>query len=146
MIWTLKVECIMGFYQQHECVRVIEIDSEDSLLDLHYAIQKAVDFDRDHLFEFFGGRNWRNRKVVFEDRYSTDDPFDVYASIALEDVYPLPKSCKLIYHFDFGDDWFFQIKKSRKKPRAPEKGVKYPRIVESIGPNPEQYPQAEDWW
>lgn len=146
MIWTLKVECIMGLYLEHECIRVIEIDSGASLLDLHDAIQEAVDFDQDHLFEFFGGRHWRNRKVVFEDRYDIPDPFSTYSGIALEDVYPLPKDCKLIYHFDFGDDWFFQVRKSRKKPKEPKRGVKYPRVVESTGPNPEQYPQAEDWW
>jgi len=115
MIWTLTIECIMGMYQQHDCVRVIEIESEASLLDLHDAIQAAVHFDRDHLFEFFGGRNWRNRKVVFEDSYDTGDLFDTYASIPLEDVYPLPKGCKLHYHFDFGDDWYFEVKKNRKK-------------------------------
>ena len=145
MIWTLTIECIMGMYQRHDCVRVIEIESEASLLDLHDAIQAAVNFDRDHLFEFFGGRNWRNRKVVFEDSYDTGDLFDTYASIPLEDVYPLPKGCKLHYHFDFGDDWFFEVKKSRKQPKEPEKGVQYPRVIESVGPDPEQYPGVGEW-
>ncbi len=145
MIWTLTIECIMGIYQRHKCVRVVEIDSEASLLDLHNAIQDAVDFDGDHLFEFFGGRNWRNRKVVFGDDYGAEDPFDTYSSITLEEVYPLPKSCKLIYHFDFGDDWYFEVKRSRKKPREPEDGVQYPRVVESVGPNPEQYPSSDEW-
>ncbi len=145
MIWTLTIECIMGMGQSHECVRVVEMDSETSLLDLHNAIQDAVAFDQDHLFEFFGGRNWRNRKVVFVDNCDTENLFDIYSTITLEEVYPLPKGCKLIYHFDFGDDWFFEVKKSRKKPKEPEKGVQYPRVVESIGPNPEQYPVAGDW-
>lgn len=145
MIWTLTIECIVGMYQEHECVRVVEIDSEASLLDLHNAIQDAVDFDRDHLFEFFGGRNWRNHKVVFGDSYDAENIFDVYSSITLEEVYPLPKSCKLFYHFDFGDDWFFKIRKSRKKPKEPENGVQYPRVVESVGPNPEQYPRSGEW-
>ncbi len=145
MIWTLTVKCIMGMYQKHKCARVIEIDSEASLLDLHYAIQDAVDFDNDHLFEFFGGRNWRNRKVVFEEDYDAEALFDTYASVTLEKVYPLPKGCKLIYHFDFGDDWYFGVSKSRKKPREPEAGVEYPRVVESVGPNPEQYPESDGW-
>jgi hypothetical protein len=54
-------------------------------------------------------------------------------------VYPLPKSCKLYYHFDFGDDWYFGIRKIRKKPHEPAAGVTYRRVVEAIGPNPPQY-------
>ena len=144
MIWTLKVTCIFGLYLEEECVRVIEVDSRSSLMDLHDAIQDAVDFDQDHLFEFFAGRHWRNRKVKFEDSLEWEDMFDTYASLSLEDIYPLEKGLKLYYHFDFGDDWYFEITRSRKKPTDPEPGVKYPRAVERIGPNPDQYPTWED--
>ena len=72
MIWTLRIECIGGMYWKEDCVRIIEIDSKSSLLALHDAIQDAVDFDRDHMFEFFAGRNWRNRKVVFENSFDLE--------------------------------------------------------------------------
>ena len=36
-----------------------------TLYDLHLFIQKAVDFDNDHLFDFYAGRHERNRKIVF---------------------------------------------------------------------------------
>jgi hypothetical protein len=39
---------------------------------------------------------------------------------------------KLYYWFDFGDDWTFEIKKSRKKIEKKD-NVKYPRIVKKIG-------------
>jgi hypothetical protein len=122
----------------------MEIDSQSSLLELHDAIQEAVDFDGDHLFEFFAGRNWRNRKLVFENSFDWEASFDIYDTITLEQVYPLPKSCKLYYHFDFGDDWYFEIKLSRKRPQEPEVDVTYPRIIEVIGPNPAQYGQYEE--
>lgn len=139
MIWTLRVECIWGIHLENECVRVLEIESGSSLLGLHDAIQEAIGFDRDHLLEFFAGRNYRNRKLVFDEGFDWERSWDVYGQLTLEQVYPLPKSCKLYYHFDFGDDWYFEIRKSRKKPTEPEPGVEYPRVVESIGPNPEQY-------
>jgi hypothetical protein len=60
MIWTLRIECVFGHYLEEECIRTIEIESGSSLLDLHDTIQDVVDFDRDHLFEFFAGRNYRN--------------------------------------------------------------------------------------
>ena len=139
MIWTLKIECVWGMHLQEECIRLIEIDSGSSLLELHEAIQDAVDFDGDHLFEFFVGRNWRNRKVVFDDAIDWDESFETYSNITLDQVYPLEKSLKLYYHFDFGDDWHFEIRKGRRSPQKPEAGVTYPRLVEAIGPNPPQY-------
>ena len=144
MIWTLKIECVFGLYLEEECIRTIEIDSGSSLFDLHDTIQDVVDFDRDHLFEFFAGRHYRNHKVVFGDSFDWEESADIYAETTLEQVYPLSKSCKLYYHFDFGDDWYFEIQKSRKKPREPEPEVRYPRIVESIGPAPQQYGSWED--
>ena len=143
MIWTLRVECIEGAFLEEKCVREIEIDSGSSLFELRDAIQDAVGFARDHLFEFFGGPHHRRRKLVYEDSYEWEDNFDTYAQIRLEEVYPLPKGLKLYYHFDFGDDWYFEIRRSRKKPTEPEPGVQYPRVSESIGPNPEQYPSWE---
>ena len=53
MIWMLKVELLFGAYAEEECIRVIEIDSSSTLEDLHLAIQDAVDFDNDHLCEFY---------------------------------------------------------------------------------------------
>lgn len=139
MIWELRIECISGLYLENECVRTIEIDSKSSLFDLFSFIQDSIGFDRDHIFEFFAGRNPRNRKLVFGDNFDWESSVDIYIETTLEKVYPLPKSCKLYYHFDFGDNWYFEIKKSRKKPREPEKGVQYPRIVETIGSAPKQY-------
>ena len=144
MIWTLRIECIGGSYLEEKCVRTIEVDSGSTLLELHDTIQDAVDFDRDHLFEFFAGRSSRNRKVVFDNSFEWEDRVDTYSLLALEKVYPLPKGCKLYYHFDFGDSWYFEIRKSRKKPREPEPDVTYPRVIETIGPNPEQYPNWEE--
>ncbi len=144
MIWTLRIECIGGRYLENECVRISEIDSEASLLELHDAIQDAVGFDRDHLFEFFAGRSYRNRKLVFNDSFDGEQSFDRYGILTLEQLYPLPKSCKLYYHFDFGDDWYFEIGKFRRKPMVREPGVEYPRIIASIGQNPEQYGSWEE--
>ena len=143
MIWTLKVECVWGWYLEEDCIRVIEIDSESSLYGLHNAIQDAVGFDDDHPFEFTAGRNERNRKVVFGPTSDWEDTYDRYDGIILSQVYPLPQNCKLYYHFDFGDDWYFAITRSRKKPKEPAADVAYPRVIEVIGPNPEQYGSYE---
>jgi hypothetical protein len=138
-IYTLTIELESGRYAKAPWKRVIEIPETTDLYDLHLYIQSIINFDNDHLFEFFAGRHWRNRKRVFgdedefgfEEREGLDTP--------LNEVYPL-KGLKLFYHFDFGDSWIFTIKKGRKKKHV-EQGVEYPRLIESEGENPEQYPQ-----
>ena len=139
MIITLRVECVHGRYLYEECVRVIEIEEGASLLDLHPAIQDSVRFGYDHMFEFSAGRNHRHRKLVFTDGDDWEVEAETMGDATLEKVFPLPKRLKLYYHFDFGDDWYFEIRKSRKKPVPPVPRVKYPRVVERIGPNPKQY-------
>ncbi len=147
MIWTLKIVCEWGRYHKKECIRTIEIDEESTLYDLHLYIQKIVEFANDHLFEFFMGRHFRNRKPFFEEDtwdFNYEEAMDNYSQMTLKEIYPLPKGLQLFYHFDFGDDWFFKITKSRKKPKPPEKVIDYPQLIESVGPNPEQYQSWEE--
>lgn len=144
MIWTLSVECVSGWYLEENCKRIIEIKSNSSLYDLHYAIQDAVGFGDDHPFEFYAGRNYRNRKLFFGIDLDDGDPIGSYSDLTLAQVYPLPNNLILFYHFDFGDNWYFEIRKSRKQPTEPVDGVKYPRVIEKVGPNPVQYPRWEE--
>ena len=143
MIWTLRIECISGRFLEDDCVRVIEIDAEASLCDLHDAIQEAVDFDWDHLFGFylanspFAGRQWLCSDEDYEDAY------DEFERTPINSIWPLGRK-KFYYLFDYGDDWIFQIKKPRTKPQEPAPGVGYPRVVEAIGPNPPQYGRYDD--
>jgi len=141
MIITLRVRCL----SMEECIRLIEIDSTASILDLHFAIQQAVDFDNSHMFEFFVGRTPRNRTIFVggEPNWDTFDPFRKYENVSLSEVFPLPSGMKLFYLFDFGDSWMFQITKSPKKDKKANPDIKYPKVVHAKGENPEQYPEWE---
>jgi hypothetical protein len=139
MIWTLKVTLCGGIYSTGKCVRVIEIDSAATLEDLHLAIQDAVDFDNDHLYEFYYARTERSH-----DRVRFDDGNGELFSRTVASMFPPPKDRKLFYLFDYGDSWRFRVEKARTAPHEPLVGVKYPRLVESTGDNPEQYPDADD--
>ena len=138
MILTFRIELLFGYHAEHEWVCVIEIDSASTLEDLHFVIQDAVGFDNDHLYEFYIARTERSRDRVRFD----DEKQDIY-ELTLEDIYPLEKGRNLFYLFDYGDHWLFSLSKSRKKPQQPEKNIKYPRIIEKTGTNPEQYPEPE---
>ena len=142
MILTLTIECVYGANLRNECVRVLEIDERASLYGLHKAIQTAVKFDEDHPFAFYVAYSWRGRKQWLAESESWEGQEAEFCRICLKDVFPLGGR-KLHYLFDFGDDWTFEVRRSRQKPKAPQAGVKYPRVIERIGPNPEQYPDAD---
>ncbi len=143
MIWTLRVKLPLI---RSECIRVIEIKSSATFLDLHEAIQDAVDFNNDHLVEFFIGRHPGNRAygIGGEPNWDSFNPVKTYNKVGISEVWPLPQGMKLYYLFDFGDQWVFQINKTRHKDKTPEPGATYPRLIEAIGKNPEQYPDWEE--
>jgi hypothetical protein len=110
--------------------RTIEVKEDFTLRGLHNYLQEIVDFDNDHLYEFYVGRNPRNRAHT------------VATTTRLNEIYPL-KGQKIYYLFDFGDSWLFEIKKSRKK-KTVSADTEYPVVIESSGVNPDQYPDYED--
>jgi len=111
-------------------IREIEVRENFTLKQLHKYIQKIVEFNDDHLYEFFISKNPRSSSKT------------VPKSKKLNEIYPIT-GYKLYYLFDFGDDWLFQIKKARKQT-IEDSNIKYPRVVKSIGENPEQYPDYEE--
>jgi len=130
-IYTLTISFPYNDEDEEFWSKTIEVSEDFSLQKLHKFIQKIVNFDDDHLYEFYIGKNPRNRAHT------------VSKKTMLNEIYPMT-GYKLYYLFDFGDSWLFQIKKSRKK-NIEEKGKKYPVLIESTGVNPEQYPDYEEW-
>jgi len=139
MIWTLKVELLFGTYAEEEWDGLIEIESSSTLEELHFAIIDAVNFENDHLYEFYVSRTERSR-----DRLRFDVESGIIYDTTLESLYPLEKGRKLYYLFDYGDHWLFRITKSRKSPQEPKTGIKYPRLLSETGKEPVQYPVWEE--
>jgi hypothetical protein len=120
----------------------IEVPESSTLSDLHHTIQQLVEFDDDHLHEFFAGRNSRHRKVTFGADDSRLQPNEG-EEVPLSEVFPLPKNHKLYYLFDFGDSWLFEITR-RSAAKQADRTMKYPRLVQETGHRPEQYPDESD--
>ena len=137
---SLRLPLYSRLTSNHDWKRTIEIAATDSLYDLHSYIQEITEFDNDHAYLFFAGRSHTNRKNFYGD--GPANPYDAgnHGNVSLNEIYPL-KGLKLYYIFDFGDNWVFEIKKMRKK-KTVQKHIKYPRIIESVGTNPDQY---RDW-
>lgn len=123
--------------------RTIAAHSTDTLHDLHIAIQQAINWDDDHLYSFF-----LNNKL-YDDRYRFSSPWD-RDSPPWADEMPIgalgltPKH-KFTYYFDYGDSHEFEIQVLAIEPQATPGD--YPRVVESHGAAPRQYPYSdEDEW
>jgi hypothetical protein len=139
VIWTLKIELLSGAYFKGHWEGLIEISSTSTLEDLHFAIIAAVNFDNDHMYEFFISRTERSRNGI---RFDNEN--EATYNTTLESLYPLENKKTLFYMFDYGDNWLFKITKTRKKAKAVIEGVKYPFLIVEKGEKPIQYPNWEE--
>lgn len=139
MIWTIKIELVFGIYANDSWECIVEMDSASTLEDLHYVIQGSVEFDNDHMYEFYISRTERSRE-----RIRFDGENEKIYHTTLESLYPLEKNRKLYYLFDYGDSWLFRVSKTRKAAMEPVSGQEYPRFVAEKGKVPEQYPDWEE--
>jgi hypothetical protein len=118
--------------------RRIAMPADETLDDLADWILRSVKFGSDHLYEFITrDRLGATLKIVhpyMEEGPSTDE-------VAIGDV-PLEPGQTMQFHYDFGDDWRFDVKLERIEP--PEAKIKAPAILERHGKAPEQYPHS-DW-
>jgi hypothetical protein len=96
-----------------------------------------VKFDNDHLYEFvYRDQLGRTVRATHE---VCDSPVHTY-EVEIGTL-PLKVGESMTFHYDFGDDWRFNVKLERIDPPGSIK--KLPRVLESHGKAPEQYPNAE---
>ena len=127
-LYTFKVSLSKSLW------RKISVSHKHSLYYLHMAIQEAFDFDNDHLYAFYVGGNQRPGKPI----YCADAESEgVTAEETIIADLGLYKGQKLLYLFDFGDEWKFDVEllSIDKDSVLPIKPV----IVEAKGESPEQY-------
>lgn len=123
----------------------IVLGGEWSLYELAEFIIKTVGFDFDHCFEFCD--NVKNpyqsteRYTLFADIGDDpdhDDPGVKNTSIAT--VFESKR--KMLFHFDYGDDWEFPITCTAVKES--EKKRRFRSVLATKGAPPVQYPNYED--
>lgn len=122
--YILKVE--LG-----SCMRKIRIGGRATLEELHEAIQRAVDFDNDHMYCFTIGFG-RTKKSYYHP-YCEDEPY-LANEVYLQEIL-LYEKMKFEYLFDFGDCWRFEITVEKILPEYTENAG----VIEQKGRNPEQY-------
>jgi len=86
--------------------RKINLSYKHTLANLHKVIQEAFSFDDDHLYAFYLGGNKRNRKPIYCEFADSDGVTTEETRIADLELYV---GQKMLYLFDFGDDWEFEV-------------------------------------
>lgn len=114
--------------------RDIEISANQTLEDLHLAIQDAYRWDNDHLYSFFlNGRAWDARSEIgspWSDSPRHTDEMTL-------DSLGLKLKRKILYLFDYGDGHEFDVEVLAINENA-RKGT-YPKVVGKQGRAPRQY-------
>jgi len=134
MIYKFRINLGSGCYREINCA------GNHTFEDLHLAIQDAFDFDNDHLYSFFmSGRAWSGRRI--SSPYCADPP---YADEYFIGGAGLSVKQKILYLFDFGDCWKFDI--TLLSVSKSEDVLKHPVITKTVGEAPQQYySEDEDW-
>lgn len=128
--------------------RTIAVRSDQTLVDLHDALQAAFEWDDDHLYSFWlKGRFWARDGSEYSHPIHAAQP-DPFAG--LRDSGPAAKSAarrldrlklrngqRIAYLFDFGDQWRVAL---TLRTITADHGGPSPRLLESIGEAPPQYP------
>lgn len=123
--------------------RRIEMRGDQTLHDLHEAIQAAFAWDDDHLYSFFmSGKAWDNTSE-YASPYNDEGEGHNAAKVRLESLKLAPKQ-KFLYLFDYGDELRHNVIVEAVVPGGVKRGEDYPRITEEHGKAPPQYGEEED--
>jgi hypothetical protein len=126
--------------------RTIAVRSDQTLVDLHGALQRAFGWDDDHLYSF-----WLDGKFWSRDATEHTHPFalesDPFAGPGRKsagrrlDRLRLAKGQRIAYLFDFGDEWRVRL---TLRAITADDGGDYPRLLDAVGDAPPQYPDYGD--
>lgn len=123
-----------------EVWRRIEMRGDQTLEDLHYAIQDAFGWDDDHLYSFYLNGKAFDPRTEYCSPYADCERH--VSSYRLENVSLRPRK-KLLYLFDYGDELRHTVTVEAVTKGGVEPRKKYPRVAERHGRNVQQY--STEW-
>lgn len=119
------------------------VGGEWSLYDFAEFIIQTVGFDFDHAFQFCD--NLKNP-------YRSKECYTLFADIGEDADDPGVKNTpvsavfrprrKMLFHFDYGDDWFFTVACTGVKES--DASEPFRKVLAKKGTPPEQYPETDD--
>jgi hypothetical protein len=146
-VYVLKAD-LVGFSRIN---RTIAVRSDQTLVDVHLALQTAFDWDDDHLYSFWlDGKFWSRTGDEYTHPWHANEPNPLgdfwigavpqSAEISLDRL-ELSESQRIAYVFDFGDEW--RVRLTVRQITADD-GQPYPRLLKSVGEAPPQYLDYEE--
>lgn len=133
--------------------RTVAVRAGHTLVDLHGVLQTAFDWDDDHLYAFWLDGRFSSRKAIeyIHPMALESSPISAWgvsagrpprkSARARLDRLRLTNGQRIAYLFDFGDEWHVSL--LLRDIVADDEG-EYPRILDSVGDAPPQYPPCED--
>lgn len=119
--------------------RKISISTEDVLESLANIILEAFEFDYDHLYRFIYKDRF-GRTMNINHPYTEEDPLASEVKIG---ELSLNLGETMIYNYDFGDNWEFGV--LLEAIEAFDPNLSEPKIIDSQGKSPDQYPDSDGW-
>jgi hypothetical protein len=113
------------------------VPADTSLDGLAWAILKAFKLGDDHLYDF-RYRDQRGRSRVYTHPYTDEGPFTPEITVGETD---LGVKSEMLFTFDYGDKWQFKVRLEKVADESSE--FAEPKVIESAGTPPEQYPSSE---
>ena len=126
--------------------RDIEIEASKSLYRLAEAVVESFGFDFDHAFGFYSGltpakmMRQQPRYELFADMGEADPGILGVKKTKVSQAFPAAGHT-MLFLFDYGDEWRFRVSLIGTGSKAAK--VRYPRLVQSRGEAPPQYPDPE---
>lgn len=133
-----------SFFRKKGISRDVEILENATLYSLAEAIVRAYGFDFDHAFGFFSD--------IKEHCFDSKRKYELFADMKEKDIEPtgaqsvkttkiskvwLAPGDKMMFLFDYGDDWRFVVALKAFGEKVPSK--KYPSVSNKISEAPRQY-------
>lgn len=122
------------FEDEADVIRVIDIQANQSFLDLHLAIQKAIGFDASKPASFYlSSDHWRKGKEISSEEKANAALME---KSRMNQFIADPHQ-KIVYVSDYDEEWTLRLSLMRILKSDPKSS--YPALVRSEGEAPKQY-------
>jgi hypothetical protein len=136
-IFKVELARWYGGWDNGSVWRRLAVPPDTSLDELAGVILRAFKLDDDHLYDF-RYRDQRGKSRVYNHPYTDEGPFTPEIAVGETD---LALKGEMLFTFDYGDDWQFKVR--LEQIEAEPCRLRGPKVVESAGKAPPQYPRFE---
>jgi hypothetical protein len=142
---TIEVYILKVSFRDHpEIFRTIKTATDNTLVELHEAIQASIGWANDHMYAFYmSGRPGDQETEYYPDYPEADWPAhpgkDAKVVLVGSQALGLRKGSKFLYFFDFGDSHCFDVEVQDIIEDDPLSRKDLPKVIARKGKAPKQY-------